>query len=183
MPVRHHLFATALGPCGIAWSERGIVALQLPEKNEAATEHRLKAKAKSSGTSALPAEINPAVENVIRYLDRTPVDFATVHVDLDGIDPLRRKLYDALRNIGFGNTITYGALAARIGLDGPEAARDVGAAMGMNPIPIIIPCHRVLAAGGKLGGFSAYGGPTTKQKLLALEGVHLDRGAPRLPGF
>ncbi len=74
-------------------------------------------------------------------------------------------------------------LAKQLGLEGPEAARDVGAAMGQNPVPIVIPCHRVLAAGGKLGGFSAPGGVATKQKLLALEGVHFDGGAPRLPGF
>ena len=74
-------------------------------------------------------------------------------------------------------------MAKQLGLEGPEAARDVGAAMGQNPVPIVIPCHRVLAAGGKLGGFSAPGGVATKQKLLALEGVHFDGGAPRLPGF
>jgi methylated-DNA-[protein]-cysteine S-methyltransferase len=85
--------------------------------------------------------------------------------------------------VKYGETATYGELARRAGLTGPEAARDVGAAMGRNPIPIVIPCHRVLAAGGKLGGFSAHGGPATKQRLLALEGVHFDGGAPRLPGF
>ena len=79
--------------------------------------------------------------------------------------------------------MTYGELANSLGAAGWEAARDVGEAMGKNPMPIVIPCHRVLAAGGKLGGFSAYGGTVTKQKLLALEGVRFDGGAPRLPGL
>ncbi len=89
----------------------------------------------------------------------------------------------ALRTIAFGHTTTYGELARQLGSTGWEGARDVGEAMGRNPVPIVIPCHRVLAAGGKLGGFSAHGGPSTKQKLLALEGVQLGNGPPRLPGL
>ncbi len=107
-------------------------------------------------------------------------------VDLGGIDDFRQKLYAALRGIGFGRTVTYGELAKQIGLTGWEGARDVGEAMGKNPVPIVIPCHRVLAAGNKPGGFSAYGGVTTKQKLLALEGVRLGEAPdapPRLPGL
>jgi len=96
---------------------------------------------------------------------------------------MRRRIYEALRGIDFGRTITYGELASAIGATDWEGARDVGVAMGSNRIPIVIPCHRVLAAGGKLGGFSAYGGTKTKQKLLALEGVRLDGGLPRLPGL
>src|SRR6185436_203343 len=104
------------------------------------------------------------------------------------IGEFRRSLYAALRGVGFGRTVTYGELAQQLGLTGWEGARDVGEAMGKNPMPIVIPCHRVLAAGGKPGGFSAYGGTGTKQKLLALEGVRLgkdDKGQdapPRLPG-
>jgi methylated-DNA-[protein]-cysteine S-methyltransferase len=111
------------------------------------------------------------------------VDFSSVAVDLDSLDDYRRKLYQALRGIGFGRTTTYGDLARQLGATGWEGARDVGEAMGRNPVPIVIPCHRVLAAGGKLGGFSAHGGTSTKQKLLALEGFRLDRGPPRLPGL
>ena len=91
-----------------------------------------------------------------------------------------------LRGIGFGRTVTYGELAKQIGLTGWEGARDVGEAMGKNPVPVVIPCHRVLAAGNKPGGFSAYGGAATKQKLLALEGVRLGEASdapPRLPGL
>jgi methylated-DNA-[protein]-cysteine S-methyltransferase len=183
MTVHHHMFQTAIGPCGVAWSECGIVAVQLPEKDREATEQRLKAKARISLRADPPPAIAALIADLTRYLAGERVDFSTVAVDLDGVEPFRRALYDALRGIPFGSTTTYGALAQHLGLEGYEAARDVGAAMGMNPVPIVIPCHRVLAAGGKLGGFSAHGGPATKQRLLALEGVHFDGGAPRLPGF
>jgi methylated-DNA-[protein]-cysteine S-methyltransferase len=109
--------------------------------------------------------------------------FSSIAVDLDGIDGFRQRLYAALRGVGFGRTTTYGELARELDLVGWEGARDVGEAMGKNPMPIVIPCHRVLAAGNKIGGFSAYGGTTTKQKLLALEGVDLNPGPPRLPGL
>jgi methylated-DNA-[protein]-cysteine S-methyltransferase len=111
------------------------------------------------------------------------VDFSAVAVDLDGIDDLRRRIYAVLRTIGVGQTTTYGELARAIGETEWQGARDVGEAMGRNPVPIVIPCHRVLAAGGKLGGFSAHGGAATKRKLLELEGVQLDSAPPRLPGL
>jgi methylated-DNA-[protein]-cysteine S-methyltransferase len=183
MSTHHHLFDTAIGACGIAWSERGLVAVQLPERDSAATERRLAAKSGSSGAAEPPPAIADVAAGIARYLAGEWVDFSRVPVDLDQVDDFRRALYGALRDVSFGCTTTYGALAKRLGLDGPEAAREVGASMGQNPVPVVIPCHRVLAAGGKLGGFSAYGGTMTKQKLLALEGVHFDGGAPRLPGF
>ena len=118
--------------------------------------------------------------------------------DLEGIDDYRRTLYAAMRAIGYGVTTTYGDLAKSLGATGWEGARHVGEAMGKNPVPVVIPCHRVLAAGRKIGGFSAYGGAKTKEKLLALEGVKLTSAAepkssapkssapssaPRLPGL
>lgn len=183
MTVHHHIFDTALGPCGVAWSEHGLVAVQLPERDCALTERRLVAKSGSTGAAAAPPAVSALTADIASYLSGQRVDFSGIAVDLGGMDGFRRSLYEALRVVGFGATTTYGALAKRLGLEGPEAARDVGAAMGQNPVPIVIPCHRVLAAGGKLGGFSAHGGAATKQKLLALEGVHFDGGAPRLPGF
>ena len=183
MTIHHHVFDTAIGPCGVAWSEGGLCAVQLPERDAAATERRLVAKSGSAGALAPPPAIASLIDGIARYLAGERVDFSSAPVDLSGVDEFRRELYGALRGVPFGRTTTYGGLALRLGLEGPEAARDVGAAMGRNPVPIVIPCHRVLAAGGKLGGFSAPGGTVTKQKLLALEGVHLDGGAPRLPGF
>jgi methylated-DNA-[protein]-cysteine S-methyltransferase len=180
--VHHHVFDTAIGPCGVAWNARGLVGVQLPEKDRAATERRLAAKAASGGAAEPPPSVATVIADIQRYLAGEAVDFSAVAVDLDALDPYRRKLYGAMRSLPWGHTTTYGELAKQLGATDWEGARDVGEAMGRNPVPVVIPCHRVLAAGGKLGGFSAHGGAKTKAKLLALEGVHLD-GSPRLPGL
>lgn len=186
-PVHHSLFDTAIGLCGVAWSDRGLVAVQLPEANRAATERRLKAKSKSSGASEPPPRVAAVVDDVRRVLAGERADFDTVPVDLDDLDPFHRKIYEALRRVAWGATTTYGALARAAGGADWEATREVGRAMARNPMPIVIPCHRVLAAGNKPGGFSAYGGVITKERLLAVEGVQLLRPAPRdeprLPGL
>ena len=187
--AHHHLFHAAIGECGVAWNARGLVGVQLPEKDRGATELRLAVKCHSTHADAVPPWIQSLISDIQRYLAGQPVDFSAVAVDLGGVDDFRQKLYEALRGIGFGRTITYGELAKRLGSTDWEGARDVGEAMGRNPMPIVIPCHRVLAAGNKLGGFSAYGGTATKQKLLALEGVNLTKSSsrepapPRLPGL
>jgi len=192
--AHYHLFDTSLGLCGVAWNGRGLVGVQLPEKDPAATERRLAAK--SHGMPAQPpAWVAALIEDIRKYCAGEKIDFSAIAVDLGAMDDFRQRLYSALREVAFGRTVTYGELAKRLDLSGWEGARDVGEAMGRNPMPIVIPCHRVLAAGNKPGGFSAYGGTTTKKKLLALEGVDLDKpekGAkphktqpdtPRLPGL
>jgi methylated-DNA-[protein]-cysteine S-methyltransferase len=184
--ARHHLFDTVIGECGIAWSGRGLCGVQLPEKDRGQTELRLAVKCHSTSSDDSPPWIQSVISDIQRYLAGQPVDFSAIEVDLGGVDDFRQKLYAALRGIGFGRTVTYGELAKQIGLTGWEGARDVGEAMGKNPVPVVIPCHRVLAAGNKPGGFSAYGGAATKQKLLALEGVRLGEAPdapPRLPGL
>lgn len=181
--VHHHLFDTALGRCGVAWGARGLAGVQLPEKDLASTERRLAAKCKSVGAAKPPPAIAELIGDIRRYLAGERVDFSVVPVDLEACDEFRRKVYGALRGVGFGRTTTYGDLARAAGATDWERVRDVGDAMGRNPAPLVIPCHRCLAAGGKLGGFSAYGGTSTKRRLLALEGVHLDSGEPRLPGL
>lgn len=181
--THYHLFDTALGMCGVAWSDRGLAGVQLPEKDRAATARRLAAKTGSVGEESPSLAIAAVIADIQRYLAGERISFSEIAVDLDRIEAPRQKIYQALRGVGFGCTTTYGELARAIGFSEWEGARDVGEAMGRNPVPIVIPCHRVLAAGGQLGGFSAYGGTATKQKLLALEGVHLDGGAPRLPGL
>src|SRR5439155_25209499 len=168
--IGHHLFDTAIGPCGVAWSERGLVAVQLPGKDRAATEKRLAAKSASAGAAAPPPKVQAVIADIQRYLAGERIDFSAVAVDLAGVDDFRRKVYQTMRDIGWGATTTYGELARRLGASDWEAARDVGEAMGRNPVPVVIPCHRVLAAGNKIGGFSAPGGAATKQRLLALEG-------------
>ena len=180
--ISHCVFDTAIGPCGVAWSARGLVAVQLPERDRAATERRLVSRCRSSGAAAPPPSIATLITDIALYLDGERIDFSAVPVDLSSLDPFRRKLYETMRALPWGTTTTYGALARTIGLANWEGARDVGEAMGRNPVPIVIPCHRVLAAGNKLGGFSARGGAATKAKLLALEGVHVG-STPRLPGL
>ena len=111
---------------------------------------------------------------------RCLIDFADVALDLGSVGDFQRRIYDATRALVWGQTATYGDLARQAG--SPGAARAVGQAMGHNPVPIIVPCHRVLAAGRRIGGFSAYGGALTKERLLAMEGIHLG-GTPLLPGL
>jgi methylated-DNA-[protein]-cysteine S-methyltransferase len=181
--VHHHIFDAAIGPCGVAWNARGLVAVQLPEASRAATERRLAARSRTVGPAEPPEPVANVIGDITRYLAGEEVDFSTVAVDFSGLDPFRRRLYEQTRALRYGRTTTYGELARQLGASNWEGAREVGEAMGRNPVPVVIPCHRVLAAGGKLGGFSAPGGAATKAKLLALEGVQLDSGAPRLPGL
>jgi len=172
----HHVFETKLGFCGIAWSDDGITRFRLPYTTREAAERQFHGKGE-------PADPPPHVADVIdqakRYFAGEPIDFSAIGLDLAAVDPARRVIYDALRRVSFGKTVTYGELAKRAGATEPQAAQEVGIAMARNPVPLIIPCHRVLAAGGKLGGFSAPGSLETKQHMLALEGVYIGH-QPRL---
>jgi methylated-DNA-[protein]-cysteine S-methyltransferase len=177
--IHYTLFDSAIGACAVAWSARGLTHFQLPGSSRTATEARIRSR--SGGVAdEPPPEIASLIEDVQRYCAGEAVDFSAVAVDLSSLSEFQRNLYQALRGIGWGQTTTYGDLARALGC--PDA-RDVGQAMGRNPVPVIIPCHRVLAAGGKMGGFSAPGGTATKEKLLALEGTRLGDGSPRLPGL
>jgi methylated-DNA-[protein]-cysteine S-methyltransferase len=178
--MRYCLFDTGMGTLGVGWSARGLTRLQLPESSRAATERRLRYSSPDSAPDEPPAQVRQAITALETYLAGDSVDFARVPLDLARVSDFHRRIYDATRRIGWGETATYGELARQVG--SPGAARAVGQAMGRNPIPIIIPCHRVLAGGRKIGGFSAHGGAATKTHLLALEGVHLD-SAPLLPGL
>jgi methylated-DNA-[protein]-cysteine S-methyltransferase len=180
LPIRYSLFETAIGTCGIAWSERGLVRLQLPHAQPAATE-RLLAHRATRASPPLPPAIEQAIEQVQSYASGHAQDFASIVLDLTGVAVFEQSVYAAARAIPFGETLSYGELARQIGA--PDAARAVGQALGHNPIPIIIPCHRILAKGHRIGGFSAPGGARTKERLLALEGVYTDGGMPLLPGF
>ena len=173
------LFETAIGVCGIAWTEHGVARLQLPESDRSATERRLRRAASTGGTA--PPAIEQVIADVHWYLSGRNTDFSAVALDLAGIGEFEQKVYALLRTVGWGETASYGEIARRVGT--PHAARAVGQALARNPIPIIIPCHRVLAKGHRIGGFSAYGGRLTKERLLALEGVKLEEAPPLLPGF
>jgi methylated-DNA-[protein]-cysteine S-methyltransferase len=163
------LFDTALGACGIAWGPRGIVAVQLP----GADERRLRAFS-DGGRATPPADVQRAIDEIVALLDGAPRDLSTVVLDMERVPEFNRRVYAVARAIPPGETLTYGEVAERIGERG--AAQAVGQALGRNPFPIVVPCHRVLAAGGGLGGFSAPGGVETKRRMLAIEGA----GAPAL---
>jgi methylated-DNA-[protein]-cysteine S-methyltransferase len=135
--------------------------------SETATVGQLKRRLPHATQAEPPEPIASAIAAVCRLLEGESVDLGFVDVDLDDVPAFERRIYDLLRAVRSGETITYGELASRAG--NPGAARAVGAAMGRNPVPVIIPCHRVLAGGGRSGGFSAPGGVTTKFKLLQIE--------------
>ncbi|MEA2781208.1 MAG: methylated-DNA-[protein]-cysteine S-methyltransferase [Rhodospirillaceae bacterium] len=162
------LFETALGVCGIAWGPRGVTGVQLPGSSAATTRARLLRRCPGGREAPPPAEIQRVIEGIIALLRGEPVDLTGVTLDLDRVADFERRVYNVARGIPPGSTLTYGEIAARLG--DPMLARDVGQAMGSNPFPIIVPCHRVLAAGGKPGGFSAPGGVETKLRMLRIEG-------------
>ncbi len=168
------LFDTALGSCGIAWGPRGIVAVQLPEDDEHALRARTRRAVPAGHETAPPAGVRRAIEAIVALLDGEPRDLSGIALDMERVPEFNRRVYAAARAIPPGQTITYGEIAERIGERG--AAQAVGQALGRNPFPIVVPCHRVLAAGGGLGGFSARGGVATKRRMLAIEGA----GAPTL---
>jgi methylated-DNA-[protein]-cysteine S-methyltransferase len=177
--LKYLVFETAGGFCGIAWNDEGAVtSFQLPGRSAEATARDLRRKLPASAASGTPpAEVAAVIEAATRYFAGEAVDFSTVRVDLQGQEGLFQKIYVLARRLGWGQTSTYGALAKELGA-GWEGARDVGQAMAKNPVPLIIPCHRVLAAGGKVGGFSAPGGSVAKAHMLELEGVRLGPPPP-----
>lgn len=165
--VGHCLFDTAIGPVGIAWGERGIVAVNLPEPSPAATRRRLLARHADAVEAEPPRAIRAVIDRIVALIAGEPVDLSDSPLDRSGLPDFNARVYDVALSILPGETLTYGEVARRIGE--PGAAQAVGQALGRNPWPIIVPCHRVLAAGGRTGGFSANGGVDTKLKLLSIE--------------
>jgi methylated-DNA-[protein]-cysteine S-methyltransferase len=163
------LFDTTLGRCGIAWSGRGVIGVQLPEGSEIATRARLRRRFPAAREAPPPPEVQRAIDGIVALLHGEPSALDDVALDMAGVPPFDRRVYEVARTIPAGGTLSYGEVAKRLGA--PGAARDVGQALGRNPFAIIVPCHRVLAAGGKIGGFSARGGVSTKRRLLAAEGA------------
>jgi methylated-DNA-[protein]-cysteine S-methyltransferase len=167
------LFATAIGPCCIAWSDTGICSMQLPMADSARTRARLQQRIPEAVESTPPAHIQAVIDRVVALLDGGKRDDLTdISLDMSGLPEFNREVYAIARTIPPGETLSYGDIAKRLG--GLQLARDVGQALGRNPFPPIVPCHRVLAAGGKPGGFSARGGTATKLKMLAIEGAYVN---------
>ena len=168
-PIGHTLFDTAIGACAIAWNARGIVGLQLPESTPERTAARLRRRLPGAQPETPPPAVRAAIDGIVALLDGEPIDLSGVVLDETGVPEFHRAVYAIARTIAPGSTLSYGEIATRLG--DRSLARDVGQALGRNPFPLIVPCHRVLAAGGKVGGFSANGGVTTKLRLLSIEGA------------
>ena len=175
-------FETAGGFCAIAWTERGITRFQLPTRSAEAAERLLLRRTQGARAGAPTAQIAEAIAAVKRYFAGEETDFSGFTLDLGEQEPLFKEIYAAARRLGWGRTTTYGALAKELGA-GPEVARDVGQAMAQNPVALFIPCHRVLAAGGKVGGFSAPGGAAAKIHMLELERVDVRAFKPAQGAF
>lgn len=173
------VFTTAIGCCGIAWGGSGIVSVWLPEESEPATRARIRRQHPRASEIPAPVTVGSAIDDIVSLLAGQPRDLSSIVLDMDGVPPFHRKVYDVARTIAPGRTLTYGQVASMIGM--PGSARAVGRAMGRNPFPIVVPCHRVVAAAGRTGGFSANGGAATKLRLLAIENTS-PTGAPTLWG-
>ena len=171
VPRGFALFHTAVGVCGIAWSDSGVISVQLPERTENATRAQLAKRSAGAHEMPPPPEVQRAIDAIVSLLDGEPADLSFIPLDMDGVPDFHRRVYEVARTILPGSTLSYGEIATRLG--DPESARAVGQALGRNPFVLVVPCHRVLAARGKTGGFSAHGGTATKLTLLAIEGAQL----------
>jgi methylated-DNA-[protein]-cysteine S-methyltransferase len=175
MTTSFALFETAIGTCGIAWGVRGVTRAWLPDRDDAALRRRIARRLGGAREEVPPAEIRPAVDGIVALLAGAASDLSQVPLDLEDVPDFHRRVYAIAREIPPGQTLSYGEIARRLG--DPSQARAVGQALGANPIPIVIPCHRVLAADGRMGGFSAPGGVATKLRVLEIEGAK----APAIP--
>lgn len=175
----YQLFETAAGITAIGWAGAAVTALQLPAPTTAETERAIGRRLPDAIRTEPPTGIASVIDAAIRYFAGERTEFFAVTVDPGDPPPFFARVYDHIRTLGWGETTTYGGVARALGA-GPEQARAVGQAMAANPVPLIIPCHRVLAAGRAIGGFSAPGGALSKAHMLTLEGVPL---APVQQGF
>jgi methylated-DNA-[protein]-cysteine S-methyltransferase len=167
----YSLFDTAIGWAGIAWRDKGLVGVHLPERDPEVTRRGFQRRFPDATEAAVPAEFTSTIEGVRALVHGEKVDLSAAPLDITCVPEFNAKVYEIARAIPPGETRTYGEIATQLG--DKLLARDVGTALGKNPWPIVVPCHRVTAAGGKLGGFSARGGARTKLKLLAIEGAQV----------
>ena len=170
------LFETAIGWAGVAWGDKGLVGVHLPEASPDSTRRSFLRRFPDAAEAEPTPTVQQAVEAIRELLSGQPVDLSDVSLDFARVPEFNARVYEIARAIPPGETLTYGEIAVKLG--DRLLARDVGAALGQNPWPIVVPCHRVIAAGGKLGGFSARGGVNTKVRLLAIEGAKVLEPAP-----
>ena len=177
--IQYALFDTAIGWAGFAWGDQGLVGVHLPERDPQTARESFLRRFPDAAEAAPPADLTPTLEAIRALMRGEKADLTEAPLDIDRVPEFNAKVYAIARSIPPGETLTYGEIAVKLG--DKLLARDVGAALGKNPWPIIVPCHRVTAAGGKLGGFSARGGAQTKLKLLTIEQAHA-AGEPDLFG-
>jgi methylated-DNA-[protein]-cysteine S-methyltransferase len=169
-PRSFAFFATALGTCAIAWNEIGLTGVWLPEADAESLRRKMARRCDGARESAPSGQTSQAIEAITRLLAGERIDLSGIALDDAGIDDFDRRVYAVTRAIAPGRVLTYGEVAARVGAE--ASARAVGQSLGRNAMPIVVPCHRVVATGGGLGGFSAPGGTRTKRRMLAIEDAH-----------
>ncbi len=168
MAERFTLFETPLGPAGLAWTDDGgITGVELPGADVARVRARLRRRFPDAVESEPSSELQQAIEAMRAVLDGQARDLSGVRLNQRSVSAFEREVYAVARTIPFGQTRSYGQVATELG--DARLAREVGQALARNPFPIVVPCHRVIGANGTLGGFSARGGVSTKQRLLAIE--------------
>ena len=166
-----YIFPTAIGACALAWSEGALVTVQLPEQSAAAMRARMQQRHPGLDEAEPPPFAQQAIQRIRALLAGERDDLADLPLDMSGLPAFHRQVYEIARAIPPGRVRTYGEIARELG--DPGAARAVGQALGANPFAPVVPCHRVLAAGGRSGGFSAEGGTATKLKMLEIERAQL----------
>lgn len=171
----YSLFETVAGFAAIGWNAKGINSFRLPAGTAREAERSLIRRLPGTEATSPPPPVQAVIDDVRRYFAGERADFTGVPVDLGTPEPFFERVYAVVRQLGWGETATYGAVAKMLEA-GPEFARDVGQAMAANPVPLIIPCHRVTAANGRIGGFSAPGGSLSKARMLEIEGVEVRDG-------
>jgi methylated-DNA-[protein]-cysteine S-methyltransferase len=177
--TQYTLFETAIGWAGLAWADKGLVGVHLPDADPELARRSFLRKFPDAAEAAPPAFVDKVIADIRELLAGKAVDLLDAPIDTSRVPEFNARVYEIARAIPPGETLTYGEIATRLG--DKLLARDVGAAMGANPWPIVVPCHRVTAAGGKLGGFSARGGSDTKLKLLTIEGAAIATAPPPAP--
>lgn len=170
-PIAHGfaIFETPIGPCGLVWNARGITGLQLPEADAQGTRARVRRRWAEVPENVPSPGVQRAIDRVVALLQGRAIDLGDIPLDFEAVPEFHRKVYEVARTIPPGQTMTYGDIAKRLGV--PHESREVGQALGRNPVAIIVPCHRVLGADGRMGGFSANGGVATKRRILEIEGA------------
>jgi methylated-DNA-[protein]-cysteine S-methyltransferase len=171
------IFDTSVGRCGIAWADSGIVGVQLPESREIETRRRMLRQYPDAREFRPSTDVQAAIDSIVALLRGQPSDFSDIALDMSGVPPFNRRVYELARTIPRGESRTFAEVAARLGASG--ASHAVGQAIGRNPFTIIVPCHRILAIAGEADGFCANGGVVTKRRLLSLEGA-LAKSGPTL---